>query len=93
MERVQLHRVSGDGGSSGKPGLPRAPALFHHIADVLYTTATTIRTQGWPRSSLYITKKYEELKETHKAWPDRCVLMRAYVCMCVCACLFVIFLL
>ena len=27
--------------------------------------------QGWPRSSLYIAKKYEELKETHKNWPDR----------------------
>lgn len=27
--------------------------------------------EGWPRSELYVTKKYEELKERHKGWPDR----------------------
>lgn len=37
-----------------------------HCFTLLHTT-----TQGWPRSSLYITKKYEELKEAHKGWPDR----------------------
>lgn len=27
--------------------------------------------EGWPRSDLYTKKKYEELVEEHKAWPDR----------------------
>eukprot|EP00600_Ochromonadales_sp_CCMP1393_P006289 CAMPEP_0174963254 /NCGR_PEP_ID=MMETSP0004_2-20121128/5229_1 /TAXON_ID=420556 /ORGANISM="Ochromonas sp., Strain CCMP1393" /LENGTH=443 /DNA_ID=CAMNT_0016211861 /DNA_START=293 /DNA_END=1624 /DNA_ORIENTATION=- len=27
--------------------------------------------EGWPRSSLYITKKYEELKESMRGYPDR----------------------
>ncbi|RYG93571.1 hypothetical protein EON65_58715 [archaeon] len=27
--------------------------------------------EGWPRSDLYVRKKYEELKEIHKDWPDR----------------------
>lgn len=26
---------------------------------------------GWPRSETYVQKKYEELLETHKDWPDR----------------------
>ena len=26
---------------------------------------------GWPRSEAYVKKKYEELLETHKGWPDR----------------------
>jgi hypothetical protein len=26
---------------------------------------------GWPRSEAYVQKKYEELVEEHKAWPDR----------------------
>lgn len=27
--------------------------------------------EGWPRSEVYVKKKYEELLETHKGWPDR----------------------
>lgn len=27
--------------------------------------------EGWPRSDLYTKKKYEELLEEHKDWPDR----------------------
>eukprot|EP01031_Cornospumella_fuschlensis_P031675 gene31675-38280_t len=27
--------------------------------------------EGWPRSELYVKKKYEELKESLKNWPDR----------------------
>lgn len=35
--------------------------------------------EGWPRSELYVQKKYEELKEQHKAWPDRLLtLQEAY---------------
>ena len=28
---------------------------------------------GWPRSEAYVTKKYEQLTEENKAWPDRLV--------------------
>ena len=27
--------------------------------------------EGWPRSSAYISKKYDELISTHGSWPDR----------------------
>lgn len=27
--------------------------------------------QGWPRSSAYVTKKYEELQDEYKEWPER----------------------
>ena len=27
--------------------------------------------EGWPRSDAYVLKKYNELKEEHKSWPDR----------------------
>ena len=27
--------------------------------------------EGWPRSDSYVLKKFEELNEVHKAWPDR----------------------
>jgi len=27
--------------------------------------------EGWPRSSAYISKKYEELIVEHAMWPDR----------------------
>jgi len=30
-----------------------------------------VKGEGWPRSELYIAKKYEELKEQHQHWPDR----------------------
>jgi len=30
-----------------------------------------VKGEGWPRSELYIAKKYEELKEQHQDWPDR----------------------
>jgi hypothetical protein len=29
------------------------------------------RGEGWPRSDLYVQKKFEELKALHQAWPDR----------------------
>lgn len=29
------------------------------------------RGEGWPRSDLYVQKKYEELKAIHQNWPDR----------------------
>lgn len=28
--------------------------------------------QGWPRSAVYASKKYDELLQQHSAWPDRC---------------------
>jgi len=27
--------------------------------------------EGWPRSAIYVSKKYDELKDTHSDWPDR----------------------
>jgi hypothetical protein len=27
--------------------------------------------EGWPRSDSYVAKRYEQLLEEHKAWPDR----------------------
>lgn len=29
------------------------------------------RGEGWPRSDVYVQKKYEELKTIHQNWPDR----------------------
>eukprot|EP01033_Poteriospumella_lacustris_P010307 gene10307-7323_t len=29
------------------------------------------RGEGWPRSDVYVQKKYEELKTVHQNWPDR----------------------
>lgn len=35
--------------------------------------------EGWPRSDIYATKKYEELKNMYEAWPDRLLtLQEAY---------------
>lgn len=35
--------------------------------------------EGWPRSDIYVTKKYEELKAMYEAWPDRLLtLQEAY---------------
>lgn len=31
--------------------------------------------EGWPRSDLYVKKKYEELKESYQDWPDRYLLL------------------
>lgn len=27
--------------------------------------------EGWPRSDSYVNKKFEELKDLHREWPDR----------------------
>ena len=27
--------------------------------------------EGWPRSEVYVDKKYEEMNQAHSAWPDR----------------------
>jgi hypothetical protein len=32
--------------------------------------------EGWPRSDAYVSKKYEQLCEEHKAWPDRLATVR-----------------
>lgn len=29
------------------------------------------RGEGWPRSDLFVQKKYDELKNLHQNWPDR----------------------
>jgi len=35
--------------------------------------------EGWPRSDIYVTKKYEELKAMYETWPDRLLtLQEAY---------------
>jgi hypothetical protein len=35
--------------------------------------------EGWPRSSVYITKRHEELLVEHSTWPDRYLLV--YICV------------
>ena len=32
--------------------------------------------EGWPRSDSYVLKKFEELNEVHKAWPDRLAVVK-----------------
>lgn len=39
------------------------------------------RGEGWPRSDVYVQKKFEELKALHQNWPDRCVYIIAFNCM------------
>lgn len=54
---------------------------FNHDSSVNGSTWEPIEKlalgEGWPRSDTYVQKKYEDLKEEHKAWPDRLAAVEA----------------